>query len=92
LSHLCAEVTAREQAVGPDDRQRHMMANARSGFRSQKVSTRRFEKRQDCLVLPRGCIRNVDDHLSASKRLRQSLAGDGVDPDDGDAATTSWPC
>jgi hypothetical protein len=29
LSHLRAEVTAREQAVGADDRQRQVMADAR---------------------------------------------------------------
>src|SRR5262249_430057 len=79
LSHLRAEVTAGEQAVGPDDRQRQMMANARSGFRNQKVAPRRFEKRQDCLVLPRGRIRDIDDHLSAGERLRQSLTSDRVD-------------
>ena len=79
LSQLRAEVTAREQAVGADDRQRHMMADARGGFRGQEVATRGLEKRQDGVVLPRGRIRDIDDHLSAGKRLRQSLAGDGVD-------------
>ena len=56
-----------------------MMADVRNCFRSQKISPRGFEKRQDCLVLPRGCIRDIDDDLSAGKRLRQSLASDGVD-------------
>src|SRR4029077_17522006 len=76
LSHLRAEVTGREQAVGADNRQRHMMAEASGGFRGQEVATRRFEKRQDCLVLPGGCIRDIDNDLRADERLRQSLASD----------------
>jgi hypothetical protein len=64
-AHLRAEVTAREQAVGADNRQRHMMGDARGGFRGQEVATRRFEKFQDCLVLPEGRIRDIDDHLCA---------------------------
>jgi hypothetical protein len=56
-----------------------MMTDSSSGFRGQEVSTRRFEKLQDGLVLPGGCIRDIDDHLSAGERLRQSFASDGVD-------------
>jgi hypothetical protein len=32
LGHLCAEVTAREHAVGADNRQSHMMADTSGGF------------------------------------------------------------
>src|SRR5262249_20913462 len=39
LSHLRAEVTTREQAVGADNRQRHMMADARGSFRGEEVAT-----------------------------------------------------
>jgi hypothetical protein len=38
LGHLCAEVTAGEQAVGADNRQRHMMADARGGFRREQIA------------------------------------------------------
>jgi hypothetical protein len=79
LGHLCAEVTTREQAVGADDRQRHMMADARSGFRRRAGCDLMSRKTPDCVVLPRGRIRDIDDHLSAGQRLRQSLASDGVD-------------
>ena len=68
LCEFGAEVTARQQAVGADDRQRQVMADARSGFRGQEVATHGLEKRQDCLVLPRGRIGDIDDHLSAGQR------------------------
>src|SRR5262249_21839408 len=45
LGHLRAEVAAREQAVGADDRQRQVMADARGGFRGQEVATRCLEER-----------------------------------------------
>jgi hypothetical protein len=55
------------------------MADARGGFRDQEVATRCLEKRQDCVVLPIGRIRDIDDHLSPGKGLGQPLAADGVD-------------
>ena len=88
LSHLRAEVTAREQAVGADNRQRHMMADVRGGFRSQEVGTRRFEKLQNCLVLPGGCICDIDNNLRAAASPSPVTE---LIPFEGEAATTSWP-
>ena len=47
-----------------------MMTDARCGFCGQEVATGRLEKRQDGIVLPGGCIRDIDDHLCAGKRFR----------------------
>ena len=79
LSHLATEVAAGLQAVGADDRQRDMMRNAGGPFRGKKVAARGLEEFQDGAVLERRRVRHVDDHLRASKRFSQSLAGDGVD-------------
>ena len=91
LGHLRAEVTAGEQAVGADDRQRHVMSDARGGFRGQEVATRRFEKLQNGLVLPRGRVRHIDDDLSAGQRLASPSPVTELMPFEGEAATTSWP-
>ena len=45
-------------------------------FRGEEIATRRFEKLQDCLVLPRGCIRDIDNDLCADERRSKPLAGD----------------
>src|SRR3954468_19559516 len=68
-----------------------MMADAGGGFRGQEVATRRFKKLQDCLVLPGGCIRDIDDYLTADKRCASPSPVTELTPFEGEAATTSWP-
>ena len=68
-----------------------MMADARGGFRGQEVAARCLEERQDGVVLPRGRIRDIDDHLSAGQRCASPSPVTVLTPDEGDAATTSWP-
>jgi len=48
-------------------------------FRGEEIATRRLEELQNGLVIKRRRVRHMDDHLSARKRLRQSLASDGID-------------
>jgi hypothetical protein len=67
------------------------MADCRGRFRGKEVASRLLEEFQDGLVLPRGCVCDIDYYLRAGERFGQSLAGDGVDACGGDAATTSWP-
>jgi hypothetical protein len=56
-----------------------MVPNAGCGLGREKVAAGGLEEFQYRLVLPRRCVRQVDDNLSAGERLRQSLTSDGVD-------------
>ena len=55
-----------------------MMADGRSRFRGEEIATRCLEKRQDCVVLPRGRIRDIDSCPSAGERLRQATGSGPV--------------
>ena len=79
LSHLRAEVTAREQAIGADDRQGHMMADAGGRFGGVDVAAGRFEEVQNGLVLERGGVRYVDDNGRTGECVGEPLAGKRVD-------------
>jgi hypothetical protein len=79
LRHLGAEVATVGITVAADDRQRQVMIHARGFFRGHQVAARRLEEGKHRLVLPRGCVRQIDDDLRAGQRLFQSLARDGVD-------------
>jgi hypothetical protein len=53
-----------------------MMADARGRLRGEEIASRRFEELQDCLVLPRRRIRDIDNDLRTDERLSKPLAGD----------------
>ena len=44
LRDLRAELTIGEQAVGAEDRQRHVMSDACGSFRGEEIATRRFRR------------------------------------------------
>ncbi len=79
LGHLRAEVAAVRQTVGPDDRQRDMVADAGASFRREDVARGGLEEVQHRCVVPQGRVRHVDDGLGGLEGFGQPLAGDRVD-------------
>ena len=67
------------------------MSDPCSCFRGEEVSPRRFEELEDGLVLPCGRVCDIDDDLGSRQCVGQTFSRDGVDPVEGEAATTSWP-
>src|SRR5207253_1236723 len=56
-----------------------MVPDAGSGLRRAKIAAGSLEEFQHRLVLERGRIGEVDDHLRADHGLFEALAGDAVD-------------
>jgi hypothetical protein len=79
LGHLRAHIAVCGKAVGADDGEREMVPHAGGSLRGKEIAAGRLEEREGRLVLEGGRVCQVDDNLSARKRLGQSLAGDGVD-------------
>ena len=79
LGQLRAEVAAREHAVGADDREGHMMADAGGRFGGVDVSAGRFEEVQNGLVFERRRVGDVDDNGRAGECVREAFAGERVD-------------
>src|SRR5215207_242718 len=78
LGDLGAEVAVVGCPVSSDDGKTNMVTDPGLGLRRQEVAARSFEEFQHRLVFERGRIGEVDHHLRARHRLRETLASDDV--------------
>jgi len=79
LHDLGAEIAAVGQALGADDGEGDMVADAGGGLRGEQVAAGGPEERHDVVVCEGRRVRHVDDHLRAVQRSGQPFSGDGVD-------------
>ena len=79
LGDLCPEVATFDEAVGPDNRESDVVADAGVVLGREQVAGGGREELHHRLVLERGRVRDVDDHLGPVDHLREALAGERVD-------------
>ena len=79
------------QAVDPDDRQHHIVANPGCGLGVEEVVAGGREERHDLVVGERGRVGDVEHDIGAGDGLGDAFSRDGVDAGRGEAARTSCP-
>jgi hypothetical protein len=92
LSGLGLEVAPVGHALGPDHRQRDVLAHARRALRTEQVAGRAVWKKSSTATLEGRRVGDVDHHVGAFEHAVESLAGQGVHARVGDAGTASCPC
>ena len=79
LRDLRAQVAALGEPVGADDRQRDVVPHAGGRLRREQVAGCGLEEVEHGRVVPRGCVRHVDDDLGALECFGEPLARERVD-------------
>ena len=79
LGQLGAEVAARDEPFGADDRQHDVVADVRGPRRGQEVPGRRLEEREGGAIVRGGRVGGIDDDAGAGQRFGYPFAAHGVD-------------
>ena len=69
-----------------------MMFHSCSLSCGQEIAAGSFKESQNGLVFPRGCVCDINHDLSARDALANPSPVRVLTPEEGAAATTSWPC